>query len=70
MKLGIIIHQGTEKEVREECNNLLTKAIAGYGDMIYEYEEDLLPTFHIRDANMKVTFSVSKYFKDTSAIFK
>ena len=70
MKLGMIIKQGTEKEVRQEFNTLLEKAKVGYGDMVYEFEDDILGTFKIQDKDIKVTFSMSKYFRDTYAIYQ
>lgn len=66
----MIVLEGNEKEVREEYCKLLEKAKAGYKDMVYEFKYDLLGTFKIQDENLRVTFSVSKYFKDTYAIYQ
>ena len=55
--------QGTEKEVREEYEKLLEKAKNGYGDMVYVFE-DVMGTFEIQDTNMRITFSMSQYFRE------
>ncbi|MSU01376.1 hypothetical protein [Tissierella pigra] len=70
MKLGMIIKQGTEKEVRKEYDELLQKAKDGYADLVYEFEDDELGTFQIKDENMKITFSLSKSLGDEYAIYQ
>lgn len=70
MKFGLIVLEGTEKEVRKEYSNLLEKAIAGYGDLVSEFEDDVLGTFRIETDDIKITFSMSKYFRDKYAIYQ
>lgn len=53
MKLGLIVKQGTEEEVREEFEVLKNKARAGYKDKVEIKEND----FVIRTTDLRVTFS-------------
>lgn len=53
MKLGLIVKEGTEQEVREEFEVLKSKAIAGYKEKVEIKEND----FVIRTTDLRVTFS-------------
>lgn len=67
MKLGIIIKQGTEKEVSVEFNKLLEKAKAGYGELVCVLNNK---TFKIETEGVKVTFIVDALFKDDYAVYQ
>lgn len=52
MKMGMIISKGTEKEVRQEYNTLIEKAIKGFADAVEVKENE----FVINSIDMKITF--------------
>lgn len=61
MKLGMIINQGTEKEVRKEFNNLLEKARKGYQGLVSVTDDS---SFKIKTEGLEIIFEVDEYFKE------
>lgn len=70
MKLGMIIEKGTLEQMQKEYDALLEKAKVGYGDLVSEAEGDVLGTFRIQTDNIKITFSLSKYFGSDYAVYQ
>ena len=70
MKMGIIINQGLEKDMRKEYDELLKKAVDGFGIDGIEIQHDIDGTFIIRKQDIKISFSLSKYLGDEYAIYQ
>lgn len=67
MKLGLIIKQGSEKEVREEYCNLLEKAKEGFNDLVCVYSNN---SFKIKTNELEIIFTVDRYFRNEYAIYQ
>ncbi|MEY8415648.1 hypothetical protein AAK964_05055 [Tissierella praeacuta] len=61
MKMGMIIIQGSEKEVRQEFNTLIEKARIGFADAVTIQSEK---SFKIQTTDIKITFMLDELFKE------
>lgn len=68
MKMGLIVAEGSELDMRKEYDILLEKAKDGFGEI--EIINDIDDTFIIRKQDIKISFSLSKYFGNKYAIYQ